>query len=75
MKAGLFVKTTGYRDVDNAPVTVFRRADSVSSVGVVGPGKLSVRFNGGAELAFMSPEELTTTYSLDEIAEWARRNG
>ena len=75
MTGDLFVKTVDAREVDGKPVTVFRRVDSISSIAFDGRGRLSVRFNGDSQLAYMSYLELGELYTMNDVAEWARKHG
>ena len=75
MIGDLFVKTVDDSVVEGEPTTVFRRVDSISSIAVNGRGRLSVRFNGDSQIAYMSYLQLGELYTLNDVAEWARKNG
>ena len=75
MTGDLFVKTVDDSGVDGEEKTVFRRVDSISSIAVNGRGRLSVRFNGDSQIAYMSYLQLAELYTLSDVADWAKRNG
>ena len=75
MTGDLFVKTVDTREVDGEEITVFRRVDTISSISVTGRGRLSVRFNGDSQIAYMSYLQLAELYTLNDVAEWAKKHG
>ena len=75
MTGDLFVKTVDASEIDGESTTVFRRVDSISSIAVNGRGRLSVRFNGDSQVAYMSYLELGELYTMNDVAEWARKHG